>query len=98
MAREDRQAVQAGGDGARRADRLPRPVKGARRSKAAGACEFLFAGAAILPAFLAYAEMPALAAIAFVVLVIAGAVCGIADPQAPHREATPPPPRAGSGD
>jgi hypothetical protein len=62
---------------------------------AGSACEFLFAGSAILPGFLAYADMPAIAALAFVVLLLAGAVCGIADPHAPHREAAraPRPPR-----
>lgn len=53
--------------------------------KAADACDFLFTGAAILPGFLAWAGQPALAALAFVFLVIAGAVAGIADPGAPHR-------------
>ena len=56
----------------------------------AEACDFLFTGAAILPGFLAYAGDPALAAMAFVVLVLAGAVCGIGDPGAPHRVAEPP--------
>jgi len=51
----------------------------------AGACDFFFSGSAILPPFLFYIGEPALAAIAVVFLVIAGAVCGIGDPQAPHR-------------
>jgi hypothetical protein len=49
------------------------------------ACDFFFTGAAILPAFLAYADEPALACMAFVVLILAGAVAGIGDPEAPHR-------------
>jgi len=57
--------------------------------KAPQACDFFFSGAAILPGFLAYADEPAIAAMAFVVLLLAGAVCGIADPEAPHRLAGP---------
>jgi hypothetical protein len=53
--------------------------------KASDACDFFFTGAAILPAFLAWAGQPGLAALAFVVLLLAGAVSGIADPRAPHR-------------
>ena len=53
--------------------------------KAADACDFLFTGAAILPGFLAWGGQPALAALAFVFLVVAGALAGIADPEAPHR-------------
>lgn len=58
--------------------------------RAAEACDFLFAGAAILPAFLAYADEPALASMAFVVLLLGGAVAGIGDPEAPHRLSVPP--------
>ena len=57
----------------------------------AEACDFFFTGAAILPGFLAYADEPALAAMALVVLMLAGAVCGIGDPDAPHRRAGRPP-------
>jgi hypothetical protein len=57
--------------------------------KPAQACDFLFTGAVILPAFLAYADEPALAAMAFVFLLLAGAVAGIGDPEAPHRLAKP---------
>ena len=53
--------------------------------RAAQATDFFFTGAAILPGFLAYVNEPALASMAFVVLVLAGAVCGIGDPEAPHR-------------
>ena len=50
------------------------------------ACEFFFAGAATLPAFLLHAEEPALAVMSLVALLVAGAVCGIGDPEAPHRQ------------
>jgi hypothetical protein len=59
----------------------------------AGACDFFFIGSAILPPFLFYVGEPALAAIAVVFLVIAGAVCGIGDPQSPHRSTASPPRR-----
>lgn len=74
-------------------------IRAAKRSvrrfpgvRPAQACDFLFTGAAILPAFLAYADEPALAAMAFVVLLLGGAVAGIADPEAPHSVAQRPPP------
>lgn len=50
------------------------------------ACEFFFVGAALLPAILALAGQPALAVLALTFLMIAAAVCGIADPEAPHRK------------
>ena len=49
--------------------------------------DFLFAGAGILPMFFFFAGEPALAAMASLVLMLAGALCGIGDPHAPHRTA-----------
>lgn len=57
------------------------------------AAEFCFAGAVILPGFLAYAGSPGAAVLGFVGLVGAGAVCAIGDPQAPWRR----PPPGGEG-
>ncbi len=48
--------------------------------------DFLFIGAAILPTFLFFSGQPALGAIALVFLLVAGGVCAIGDPQAPHRQ------------
>lgn len=50
------------------------------------ACDFFFTGSAILPLFLLYVDEPALAVLAFLALLLAGALCGIADPHAPHRD------------
>ena len=50
-----------------------------------GSCDFWFAGTAILPTFLLVADEPALAVLAFCFLLGCGAVCGIAEPDAPGR-------------
>lgn len=56
---------------------------------ASGWADFLFAGSAILPVFLLLAAGPGLALIAFVALLMAGCLCAIADPEAPHRKGPP---------
>ena len=55
----------------------------------ARACDFLFTGASIFPGFLMYAGEPGLAIMACVALTLAGGVCAIADPQAPHHQKSP---------
>ena len=47
--------------------------------------EFFFIGAAVVPPLLLIAGDPALAAFAGFFLILAGGVCSIADPEAPHR-------------
>lgn len=59
---------------------------------AAEACDFFFVGAALLPSFLFLAEQPALATMAITFLFLAAAVCGIADPDAPHNRQDRPTP------
>ena len=49
------------------------------------ATEFFFTGAAMLPGVLAYGDEPGLAMMAFVALIVAGGVCAIGDPEAPHH-------------
>ena len=47
--------------------------------------EFFFTGSAILPPMI-LAWDPGIAGLAFVALLLAGCVCAIADPGAPHRK------------
>lgn len=54
------------------------------------ATDFCFAGAAVLPALLLYSGEPGLAVMAMAALMLAGAVCGIGDPEAPHRTVASP--------
>lgn len=54
------------------------------------ACDLLFAAACIVPGILLYAGEPALAVMAFMTLMLGGAVSGIADPEAPHRTVAAP--------
>lgn len=48
--------------------------------------EFFFVGSAVLPVLLVVAGRVELAVLVFVFLVVAGGLCAIADPDAPHRE------------
>jgi len=48
-------------------------------------CDFLFVGSAVVPVLLFLAGEPVLGAIAMVALLVAGAVCGIGAPSAPHQ-------------
>jgi hypothetical protein len=46
---------------------------------------FYFAGAGTVPGFLFYSAEPGLAVMAMLVLMLAGCLMGMADPQAPFR-------------
>ena len=48
---------------------------------------FFFTGAGIVPGFFFYSAEPILAVMAMTVLLLAGALSGMADPQAPMRTA-----------
>ena len=54
--------------------------------------EFFFVGSAVLPVVFYLAGEPLLAALSSAFLCIAGGVCAIDDPEAPHRRGPPPPP------
>jgi hypothetical protein len=51
--------------------------------------EFLFTGAGVLPVILFLAGEPLWAGFAATFLCIAGAVCSIGDPEAPHNKRGP---------
>jgi hypothetical protein len=53
------------------------------------ACTFLFIGAVIAPAALLLSGEPSLAAIAQLALLVAGGLCSLGDPEAPHRRRPP---------
>jgi hypothetical protein len=55
------------------------------------AAEFYFVGACVLPPMIVAAGDAGLAILVFTFLILAGAVCAIADPEAPHRKPPEPP-------
>lgn len=47
--------------------------------------QFYFVGAVIVPPIVAFGLGLDIAILAFVLLILAGAVCGVVDPDAPHN-------------